>query len=102
MLYRKVLLLVLAILTGVSAVSYAANDPAMGIEGNSVAITNGDNTPDTGDHTDFDGVDIGNTFDRIFTITNTGEPGEGDMVCWSAVRIYIDGVYTLLDSVMLK
>ncbi|MBI4648130.1 MAG: SBBP repeat-containing protein, partial [Bacteroidia bacterium] len=36
-----------------------------------------------------------------FVIYNTGEPGEGDMDCYSPVRIYIDGVYTVLDSVQL-
>jgi uncharacterized delta-60 repeat protein/uncharacterized repeat protein (TIGR01451 family) len=36
-----------------------------------------------------------------FTITNTGELGNGDMLCYSPVRIYIDGVPYLLDSVQL-
>ena len=36
-----------------------------------------------------------------FVITNTGDFGGGDMDCFSPVRIYIDGVYTTLDSVKL-
>jgi uncharacterized repeat protein (TIGR01451 family) len=37
----------------------------------------------------------------IFVIKNNGIPTSGDMVCWSPVRIYIDGIYTILDSVLL-
>ncbi|HBS85187.1 MAG: hypothetical protein A2W91_01745 [Bacteroidetes bacterium GWF2_38_335] len=36
-----------------------------------------------------------------FTVTNTGDFGDGDMVCYSPVRIYIDGVLVILDSVLL-
>ena len=36
-----------------------------------------------------------------FIITNTGNLGNGDMDCWSPVRIYIDGVFTTLDSIQL-
>ncbi|MBX2960245.1 MAG: T9SS type A sorting domain-containing protein [Flavobacteriales bacterium] len=36
-----------------------------------------------------------------FAITNTGDFGNGDMQCYAPVRIYIDGVYTILDSVLL-
>lgn len=42
--------------------------------------------------------DDGNIY---FTITNTGDPGDGDMECYSPVRLYIDGDYISLDSVML-
>jgi len=38
----------------------------------------------------------------VFTITNTGAPGDGDMDCFSPVRLYIDGVYILLDSIQLN
>jgi hypothetical protein len=38
----------------------------------------------------------------VFTITNTGAPGSGDMDCFSPVRLYIDGQYIWLDSVQLK
>jgi uncharacterized repeat protein (TIGR01451 family) len=36
-----------------------------------------------------------------FVVTNTGQNGNGDMDCFSPVRIYIDGVYTYLDSIHL-
>lgn len=36
-----------------------------------------------------------------FVIKNNGVPIFGDMVCWSPVRIFIDGIYTILDSVFL-
>lgn len=36
-----------------------------------------------------------------FTITNTGDPIDGDMECYSPVRLYIDGDYIYLDSIML-
>jgi alpha-tubulin suppressor-like RCC1 family protein len=38
----------------------------------------------------------------IFTITNTGDPGDGDMDCFSPVRLYIDGEYIWLDSLKLN
>ncbi|MEX1001189.1 MAG: T9SS type A sorting domain-containing protein [Crocinitomicaceae bacterium] len=38
----------------------------------------------------------------IFTITNTGNPGDGDMDCYSPVRLYIDGTYIWLDSIQLN
>lgn len=37
----------------------------------------------------------------IFTITNVGEFGNGNMDCFSPVRIYIDGEYSMMDSVKL-
>lgn len=36
-----------------------------------------------------------------FVITNTGELGNGDMDCFSPVRIYIDGTLSTLDSIKL-
>lgn len=36
-----------------------------------------------------------------FSVTNTGEPGEGDMVCYSPVRVYLDGVLVQFDSIQL-
>lgn len=36
-----------------------------------------------------------------FTVTNTGAFGNGDMQCYAPVRIYIDGVLTTIDSVLL-
>jgi hypothetical protein len=38
----------------------------------------------------------------VFTITNTGDPGSGDMGCFSPVRLYIDGVFIWLDSLQLN
>jgi hypothetical protein len=38
----------------------------------------------------------------VFTITNTGDPGDGDMDCFSPVRLYIDGEYIWLDSLKLN
>jgi uncharacterized repeat protein (TIGR01451 family) len=35
-----------------------------------------------------------------FTITNTGNPSEGDMDCYSPVRIYLDGQMIQFDSIM--
>ena len=37
-----------------------------------------------------------------FTITNTGELGGGDMECYSPVRVYVDGVLTYFDSIMIQ
>ena len=37
----------------------------------------------------------------FFVVTNTGVLGNGDMDCFSPVRIYIDGIYYLLDSIQL-
>lgn len=36
-----------------------------------------------------------------FTITNTGSFGGGDMECYSPIRLYIDGQYMWLDSLMI-
>jgi uncharacterized repeat protein (TIGR01451 family) len=37
-----------------------------------------------------------------FTITNTGDLGGGDMECYSPVRVYVDGVLTYFDSIMIQ
>ena len=37
-----------------------------------------------------------------FSVTNTGDLGNGNMQCYSPVFIYIDGVLTYLDSVLLQ
>lgn len=37
-----------------------------------------------------------------FTITNLSDLGQGDMICHSPVRMYIDGYYMWLDSVQLS
>ncbi len=37
-----------------------------------------------------------------FTITNTGEFDEGDMECYSPVRIFVDGLLIQLDSILLQ
>lgn len=36
-----------------------------------------------------------------FTITNTGDFGDGDMQCFSPVRVYVDGQLIILDSIQL-
>ena len=36
-----------------------------------------------------------------FAITNTGDPGNGNMVCYSPVRVYLDGVLYDFDSIQL-
>ena len=47
--------------------------PEIALSGNSTGITDGDTTPDAGDHTDFGSIDIGgSTQTRTFTITNSG------------------------------
>jgi hypothetical protein len=47
-------------------------NPALTVSGNSVTITDGDNTPSSADHTDYGDVIEGNIFDRTFRLTNTG------------------------------
>lgn len=37
----------------------------------------------------------------FFTITNTGDFGNGDMDCLSPIRLFIDGEYIYLDSIQL-
>jgi uncharacterized repeat protein (TIGR01451 family) len=37
----------------------------------------------------------------FFSVTNTGEQGNGDMQCFSPVRLYIDGLIVWLDSIQL-
>ncbi|MEA3350149.1 MAG: choice-of-anchor D domain-containing protein, partial [Chloroflexota bacterium] len=47
--------------------------PEMDVQGNSVSISDGDDTPDMTDHTDFSGAAVdGGTVERTFTIENTG------------------------------
>ena len=36
-----------------------------------------------------------------FTITNSGDPGQGDMQCYSKIRVYYDGLLTIVDSIQL-
>lgn len=37
----------------------------------------------------------------VFTITNTGSPVNGNMLCYAPVRVFIDGVLTYTDSILL-
>lgn len=37
----------------------------------------------------------------VFIISNTGDPINGDMKCFSPVRVYIDGIIYLLDSIKI-
>ncbi|WP_051284422.1 beta strand repeat-containing protein [Desulforegula conservatrix] len=47
--------------------------PVMGVEGNSTAIANGNNSPSAADHTNFGTIAVtGSTVQRTFTIKNTG------------------------------
>lgn len=49
------------------------SEPEMEIRGNGISIADGDATPSFTDHTDFDSTGInGDTFERTFTIVNTG------------------------------
>ncbi len=36
-----------------------------------------------------------------FNIANTGSPSNGNMLCYSPVRIYLDGILTYFDSLMI-
>ncbi len=53
-------------------VANGVSAPDINIQGNSVDIADGDTTPSTADHTDFDQVTIGSNLTRTFTIQNTG------------------------------
>ncbi|MBL7796806.1 MAG: DUF1573 domain-containing protein, partial [Saprospiraceae bacterium] len=46
--------------------------PEINVQGNSQDIADGDNTPDTGDHTNFGDVAVSGNLVRTFTIQNTG------------------------------
>ncbi|WP_299273720.1 choice-of-anchor D domain-containing protein [uncultured Psychroserpens sp.] len=46
--------------------------PEINLLGNGMSIANGDDTPDTNDHTDFGLVDFGNFVEYTFTIENIG------------------------------
>lgn len=55
-------------------VTEVATAPEINLKGNGVSIVNGDSTPSTADHTDFEtAVEGGGTVDRVFTIENTGD-----------------------------
>ncbi len=38
----------------------------------------------------------------VFSVTNTGDLGDGDMQCYSPITILVDGIVTYLDSVLLQ
>ncbi len=38
----------------------------------------------------------------FFTITNTGEFEEGDMSCYSPIRVFVNGLLIILDSIQLE
>lgn len=48
------------------------SEPEINLQGNTVDIIDGDNTPSTDDFTDFGSVNVNTGFQRIFTIQNTG------------------------------
>ena len=67
----------------------AACAPEMDVQGNSVSIADGDDTPDAADHTDFGSTPTaGATVDRTFTIKNTGA---GDLSLGGTPRVEISG-----------
>ncbi|MBK7138138.1 MAG: choice-of-anchor D domain-containing protein [Bacteroidetes bacterium] len=55
-----------------SAFNVVALTPEINMQGNATNIADGDLIPTATDHTDFGNVAWGNTFDRTFTIQNTG------------------------------
>jgi hypothetical protein len=61
--------------SGIVIVRYAIPPaPEMNVTGNGQGIADGDTTPDTADHTDFEtAVEAGGTVVRTFTIANTGD-----------------------------
>ncbi len=52
--------------------SIIINDAEINIQANSMDIADGDNTPQTGDDTDFGNIEMGSFDEHIFTIQNTG------------------------------
>lgn len=42
------------------------------VSGNNIVITDGDDTPDVNDHTDFGNAELGTTVSKTYTITNSG------------------------------
>ncbi|MCB9283533.1 MAG: HYR domain-containing protein [Lewinellaceae bacterium] len=59
-------------LSAVCSFTVTVQSPEILVEGNSVEIANGDNSPDAADDTDFGDQSIGSTTDHTFTIRNTG------------------------------
>jgi len=65
--------------------------PEMDVQGNSVSITDGDNTPTTADHTDFGSATVASgTIVRTFTILN---PGTADLTLSGAPLIVVAGTH---------
>ncbi len=50
----------------------AAGGPEIAVSGNSTVIADGDNTPSTSDHTSFGNVETGTSFNRTYSISNSG------------------------------
>lgn len=58
---------------GAFEVQQSCPTPEMDVQGNSISIADGDNSPDTGDNTDFGSADVtSGTVSRSFTLHNTG------------------------------
>ncbi|MCB0695764.1 MAG: choice-of-anchor D domain-containing protein [Chitinophagaceae bacterium] len=57
---------------GAPALGNCSSVPEINVKGNSVTINDGDNTPASGDNTDFGSALPGNSISRTFTIENTG------------------------------
>lgn len=67
-----ILIALIAVICLSANVLAAPKVPNMGMTGNGQTISDGDTSPSSSDHTDFLTVDVGNTFDRTYTITNSG------------------------------
>ncbi len=56
----------------INITNYTIAAPEINLQGNATNITDGDITPSGTDHTDFENVTTATTFNRTFTIQNTG------------------------------
>ncbi|MBI5915898.1 MAG: choice-of-anchor D domain-containing protein [Bacteroidetes bacterium] len=57
---------------GITGGACSPSLPEINLQGNGQSIADGDNTPSTADHTDFGSVAVNSSFQRTFTIQNTG------------------------------
>lgn len=76
--------------TTIGATDFLFTAPEISVLGNSVEIADGDGTPTTTDHTDFGSILLGNTQDRTFTISNTGN---AELTISGSPRVVISGTH---------